>query len=113
VRRIALEHNGIALSEYKRDLFGESISSLAEDDEGKRNIVELAEFSHTFATQSDAAIEMLFPDLISPDFDKALAIGMYRRFADEAEIVLRNYTGTSSVLPPRPTPPSAKGGKGA
>lgn len=113
VRRIALEHNGIVLPEYKRDLFGESISSLAEDDEGKRNVVELAEFSHTFATQSDAAIEMLFPDLISPDFDKGLAIGMYRRFANEADVVLRKYAGTSSVLPPRSAPPSARGGKGA
>ena len=112
VRRIALEHNGIVLAEYKRDLFRESITSLPEDDDGKRNIVELAEFSHTFATQSNAAIEMLFPDLISPDFDKALAIGMYRRFANEADAVLRKYAGTSLVLPPRPTSPSARGGKG-
>ena len=100
VRRVALEFNGIKLAEYKRDLFAvPSVLALDEEDEGKRNLVEFAEFAHTFRTRSEGALLDLFPDLINAEFDCTNAISMYRRFALEAETVLRRYAGPSALLP--------------
>lgn len=98
VRRIAFEQNGIALSEYKRDLFAENVVALGVDDEGKRNLIELAEFAKAFLSLTDAELLMQFPDLISTDFDQAAAIAMYRRFAVEARTVLDKYDGTKMLL---------------
>lgn len=111
VRRIAFESNGVVLPEYKDDLFSKAVASLPEDNDGKRNLVELAEFAHAFNTQSDAVLELLFPDLICPDFDKSKAISMYRRFAKEADCVLRKYPGPAALLPAVSATP--KKGKGA
>jgi 7-cyano-7-deazaguanine synthase in queuosine biosynthesis len=114
VRRVAFEVNGIRLSEYKRDLLAEAdILALSEEDEGKRNLVEFAEFAYTFRTQSEGVLIDLFPDLINPEFNCTNAISMYRRFANEAETVLRSYPGPAALLPPvMPTPSQARGGKG-
>ena len=60
VRRIAFEHNGIVLPEYRRDLFNEDVTSLEESDDGKRNLVELAEFADVFRSKNDATLELLF-----------------------------------------------------
>jgi hypothetical protein len=87
IRRIAFEQNGILLSEYKRDLFAEDIVALGVDDEGKRNVIEIAEFARAFLSFTDADLLLQFPDLISTDFDQGAAIGMYRRFAVEARTV--------------------------
>jgi hypothetical protein len=100
VRRIAFEYNGLSFQEYKRDLFVEDVLPLAEDDEGKRNLVELASFAYLFGTESEAALEYRFPDLINTEFDKSQAIAMYRRFANEAQTVLRRHTGPAGLLPP-------------
>jgi hypothetical protein len=106
VRRIAFEHNGVVLPEYRRDLFAQDLPTLGEDDEGKRNLVEIAEFAHAFSSQRDAALELLFPDLISTEIDKSAAIEMYRRFAAEAMAVLNRYAGPAKLLSPvaRPMP---------
>jgi 7-cyano-7-deazaguanine synthase in queuosine biosynthesis len=115
VRRVALEINGISLAEYKRDLFGVSnVLALGEEDEGKRNLVEFVEFAHAFRTQSDGALLDLFPDLINAEFNRKDAISMYRRFAVEAETVLRRYAGPAALLPPtEPTPAKAGRKRGA
>jgi hypothetical protein len=107
VRRIAFEFNSIVLPEYKRDLLSQDISALGENDEGKRNLVDIAEFSHAFLSMSDAELEMMFPDLINPEIDKTSAIAMYRRFSSEARAVLTKYPGVSMILPALPGgPPS-------
>lgn len=102
VRRIAFESNGIKLPEYKKDLLREDVLSLPEDNEGKRNLVELASFAYVFSTETEAALAFRFPDLINTEFDKAQAIAMYRRFASEALSVLRGYAGPARLLPPLP-----------
>lgn len=107
VRRIAFEHNGISFPEYKRDLFSEDVPSLDVDDDGKRNLVELASFAHLFNTECEGSLEHIFPDLINADFDKSEAIEMYRRFAREAEAVLRSHRGPKRLLPTRA--PSRRG----
>jgi 7-cyano-7-deazaguanine synthase in queuosine biosynthesis len=98
IRRIAFEKNGVQLKEYERDLLNEDIPNLPETDDGKRNLVEIIEFSRMFATATDAALEDDFPDLISDQIDKPKAIKMYRRFADEATSVLKKYSGPTAVL---------------
>jgi len=99
IRRIAFEHNGLVLAEYKRDLFAENVLSLGADDEGKRNLVELAGFADAFLSNTDAALPLQFPDLISEEFEQPKAIEMYRRFAGEARAVLNKYPGTKDLIP--------------
>jgi hypothetical protein len=103
-----LEAHGLILKEYERDLLAEDIASLAPDDEGKRNAVELAEFVYTFTSRSEAELLSDYPDLISENINFDDAIAMYRRFAGEAQRVLNRYPGIagvlSSVVPP-PSPP--------
>jgi hypothetical protein len=108
VRRIAFEHNNIVLAEYKRDLFASDIPSLPEDDEGKRNLVELAEFAYAFGVKSAAELEHIFPDLISSDFNQTDAIEMYRRFAAEAHGVLSRYPGPKKLLTPSSLSPAQR-----
>jgi 7-cyano-7-deazaguanine synthase in queuosine biosynthesis len=100
VRRIAFESNNIFLAEYKNDLFAQDVPNLDENNEGKRNLVELAEFTQAFASKSDAELEQVFPDLISTDFDRTVAIAMYRRFATEAKTVLSKYPGPAKLFAP-------------
>jgi len=92
IRRIAIEHNGAAVNEYARDLLAEDVAALSPDDEGKRNLVELAEFVGLFrGNRSRAEMELLFPELVTTKFDAGQTIDMYRRFAREAIAVLRRY----------------------
>jgi 7-cyano-7-deazaguanine synthase in queuosine biosynthesis len=92
IRRIALEAHNVIIPEYKKDPFGQGIASLPEDDVGKRNLTELAEFVALFGPNySDAAIEDNFPGLINDHIDKAQTIAMYRRFSIEARTVLGRY----------------------
>jgi 7-cyano-7-deazaguanine synthase in queuosine biosynthesis len=102
VRRIAFEYNNIVLAEYKHDLFIQDVPNLPENNEGKRNLVELAEFAHAFASRTNADLEGTFPDLISTDFDRSAAIAMYRRFAIEARTILSKYPGPAKLLAPSP-----------
>jgi len=98
IRRISLESHGFVLNEYERDLLVENISSLAPDDDGKKNAVELAEFAYVFSTRTEADLLADYPDLISPNIDFEQAIAMYRRFAAEAQRVLSTYPGVVGVL---------------
>ena len=98
IRRIALEKNGINLNEYARNLLAENIPDLPEMDSGKRNLVELIELAHSYASNSDAALEQAFPDLTNEDIDLSEAIGMYRRFAVEATDVLGRYSGAAALM---------------
>lgn len=99
VRRIAVEHNGLRLPEYKRDLFQEDVLRLEPQDDGKRNLMELAEFVQIFGSgRSQAQLEDSFPDLVCPDFDAARAASMYKRFAAEAQSVFRRYASLAPLL---------------
>jgi 7-cyano-7-deazaguanine synthase in queuosine biosynthesis len=92
IRRIAIESNGEAVNEYARDLLAEDVSVLPADDEGKRNLVELAEFVGLFSqNRTQAELENLFPELVTTKFDAQQAIGMYQRFAVEAVTIFRRY----------------------
>jgi len=99
VRRIALEHHGVRLAEYVRDLFVEDIGALSVDDVGKRNLTELCEFITWFGGEyTDAELRDEFPDLINEHVDAQQAIAMYRRSAGEAREVLRGYQNVQRIL---------------
>ncbi|MBX3150297.1 7-cyano-7-deazaguanine synthase [Candidatus Obscuribacterales bacterium] len=98
VRRISLEANGLELPEFARDLLREDVSKLRADDDGKRNLVDLAEFAYRFTHESDAQILDSYADLVSPHIDFDKAVGMYRRFATEANAILQKYPAAAKVL---------------
>jgi 7-cyano-7-deazaguanine synthase in queuosine biosynthesis len=98
VRRIAIEVNGTQLAEYKRDLLGENIARLPDDDEGKRNVMDLALFAHAFLNTLPAQLESDFSDMINPEVDKEKAIELYKRFAGEARKVWTRYPGAACLL---------------
>jgi hypothetical protein len=98
VRRVALEANGLKLPEYARDLLGEDVSNLPEDNEGKRNLVEFAEFASTFKRLPQAELQFMYPDLFSAHFNTDAAVGMYKRFADEALTVLTQYPRVKTLF---------------
>jgi hypothetical protein len=92
IRRIAIEWNGPAVNEYARDLLSEDVGALPPEDEGKRNLVELAEFVSLFRrNRNRAEMEHFFPELVTTKFDASQTIDMYRRFAAEAIGVLGRY----------------------
>jgi 7-cyano-7-deazaguanine synthase in queuosine biosynthesis len=108
-RRVSLEFNGLCLKEYERDLLSEDVLALPPDDTGKRNLVELVEFAYLFKTLSDTELEFIYPELINKQIDKANAISMYRRVANEVETVLRNYPNAAKLMSPASadsTPPA-------
>jgi len=99
VRRIAIEKNGYSFSEYEHDLLNDTILALGPDDEGKRNLVELCEFISVFLKdKSLAELMQLYPELANSDFDITKAVGMYKRFANEAMQVFQNYPQVISLM---------------
>lgn len=99
IRRIAIEANEVQLQEYRRDLFSADITSLGPDDNGKRNLVELAEFIRLFeSTQANAALEEYYPELSNEHIDSNQAIEMYRRFAHEALLVFGRYPSLKALV---------------
>jgi hypothetical protein len=65
VRRIAFEYNGLTFPEYDQDLLVETLADLPDLDEGKRNLVDLAEFAHTFKYEPEGVLEEIYPALIT------------------------------------------------
>lgn len=98
IRRISTEYNGMTLDEFARNLLKEDIDKLKFDDEGRRNITELAEFANSFELFNDTEIEFNFPDLTSPYIEKEQAVDMYRRFANETRSVFSNYQYVIYIL---------------
>jgi 7-cyano-7-deazaguanine synthase in queuosine biosynthesis len=72
-RRVSLEFNGLCLKEYTRDLLSEDVIAL---------------------------LEYTYPELINAQIDKANAISMYRRVANEIETVFRNYPNALKLMSP-------------
>jgi hypothetical protein len=91
VRRIALECHGPDPTAYDRDVWRERITELAWNDDGRRNLTDLAQFVYQFSRCDSEEILTIWPDLISSDFDANAVIEMYRRFAREAMTVWARY----------------------
>ena len=98
VRRIAIESLGPDATTYNRDIWSENIARLPENDDGRRNLVDLTEFIRRFRTGTAEELLVEFPDLYSPHIDAGAVIEMYRRFASEADAVLGRYQGVAPLL---------------
>lgn len=99
IRRIAIEGSvSQDPTTYARDLFQQDIRTLGADDDGRRNLVELAEFALRFERGTDEEIMSEWPELYSPRLNANAVIGMYRRFAGEARTVLGRYPSISAIL---------------
>jgi hypothetical protein len=99
LRRIAFEDNGVRVEDYDRDLLSEMVGALPPDDDGKRNLSELAEFSYRFSISDTASLVDQFPELTGPDVDLRTAVEMYKRAASQTLGVLRQYPGPQAILP--------------
>jgi 7-cyano-7-deazaguanine synthase in queuosine biosynthesis len=98
VRRIAIEACGPDLTAYGRDLWRERIRELPWDDDGRRNLTELIQFSVQFNSLSNEELISNWPELLSKDFDSRQAIDMYRRFAAEAITVWQRYPQVRALM---------------
>jgi hypothetical protein len=91
IRRIAVERNGKDPTKYRRDLFREDFARLDAEDDGRRNLADIADFVARFSENSDAELQDEFTDLISDDFDASKVIKMYRRFSEDARLIFGKY----------------------
>lgn len=98
MRRIAIETHMPDATKYARDVLAESLSEMTPDDDGRRNLYDLAEFTFLMRSLDDDAMQMEFPELLTELFNSSAVIGMYRRFAKEASLVLSKYSGMTPLL---------------
>jgi hypothetical protein len=96
IRRIAVESYMPDPTAYARDMFSQNFGSLAPDDEGRRNLADLAEFTIKFETMSDTELLDEWPELFAVDSTQVTK--MYRRAAAETRKVLTRYKGGKQVL---------------
>jgi 7-cyano-7-deazaguanine synthase in queuosine biosynthesis len=96
IRRIAVESYQPDPTAYARDVFKQNFGSLPPEDEGRRNLADLAEFTIKFETMSDAELLDEWPELFG--IDSARAIEMYRRAAADTRKVLTRYKGGKQAL---------------
>ena len=88
----------LEVADGKAAIGGQDIAGLPPEDDGRRNFADLAEFIIRFETATNEDLISEFPDLISDSFDTFEVIGMYRRFAAEARVVLARYPRTAPFL---------------
>lgn len=99
IRRVALERNGYRDQDYVRDILTENISALGEADEGKRNLVDLAEFALAWSTGSSREVlRAKYPDIVNIAIDEGQAAELYTRFGQEVLGVLRAYASVEAIL---------------
>ncbi len=98
VRRIAIEYHGDDPTRYGRDLWAADFARLGPEDIGRRNLSDLVEFVRTIELSSDADIMELWPELYSEHIDAPRTITMYRRFAEEARVVLGQRPTVAALL---------------
>jgi len=96
IRRIAIESYGADMTAYGRDIFNEDFRSLLPDDDGRRNLADLAEFTLKFETLSDTELFDEWPELFA--IDSVSVIAMYRRAAADTRSVLSRYPAGQQVL---------------
>jgi 7-cyano-7-deazaguanine synthase in queuosine biosynthesis len=98
VRRIAIETHGTDATPYSRNSFSEVFTAMGSDDEARRNLADLCEFTKRFETLSNADLFDEWPELYSENIDASATIEMYRRAASQTRTVLSRYPGLSAAL---------------
>jgi hypothetical protein len=98
IRRIAIESYCPDQTAYARDVFSDNFNGLPPDDEGRRNLADLAEFTIKFETLSNSQLYEEWPELFSENIDAPSTILMYKRAAIETRAVLSKYPVAAQVL---------------
>lgn len=98
IRRVAIETHGDDPTPYARDSFAQNFSAMDADDEARRNIADLCEFSRKFENMSDTDLIDEWPELYSSNINRATTITMYRRAAQQTRAVLSKYPGLAAAL---------------
>jgi 7-cyano-7-deazaguanine synthase in queuosine biosynthesis len=98
IRRIAIESLGKDHTKYARNVWIEHIGALPEDDDGRRNLMDLLEFITFFGHSNEEEIMNEYPELYSPNLNSHATIDMYRRFCKEAIKVFTKYPAIKEYL---------------
>jgi 7-cyano-7-deazaguanine synthase in queuosine biosynthesis len=98
IRKISIEFYQADPTTYARDIWNENIEELDDDDDGRRNLIDLLEFVYWFNKKTDDDLMCEFPELYSENFEATEAIKMYRKFAVEALTVFSNYPYVEKLL---------------
>ncbi len=98
VRRIAIESHGGDPTTYNRNLLIESVAALDPDDQGRRNLADLAEFVVRIENGSEIDIMDQWPELHSAYINPGNVIAMYKRAASEARNALSRYRNLAPLL---------------
>jgi len=100
-RRIAIEYNGLKVDEYHNDIFTTDINTLADDNTGKRNLVDYLEFITRFkkvTAQNKDELICEFPELINPSIDEDQALKLYERVSQQSFKVFQKYPKVLSII---------------
>ena len=98
IRRIAIESYQPDQTAYATDVFKEDFRNLGAENEGRRNLADLAEFTLNFERMSDLELYEEWPELFSVNIDAAATIAMYRSAAKETRSVLSKHPVGAQVL---------------
>lgn len=98
IRRISIEIHGKDETAYARDFFNENFVQLPPEDDGRRNLADLAEFMFRFEISGEQELMDEWPELYSSNVDAKAAIGMYKRAARETRTVLSRYPALAPLL---------------
>jgi 7-cyano-7-deazaguanine synthase in queuosine biosynthesis len=96
IRRIAIESYQKDPTKYARDMFEQDFANLPPEDEGRRNLADLAEFTLMFEISTHQGLLDVWPELYS--VDQKPVIEMYRRGAAETRAVLSKHKVGPVVL---------------
>lgn len=97
-RHIAVEQHVTDRTGYQRRVWEEDIGRLSFEDEGRRNVAELAELVVGMRDYDDEMAMATYIELVNPHFDFGSALKMHRRFAREALEVLGRYPALARLL---------------
>jgi hypothetical protein len=97
-RHIAVEQHVTDRTGYRRRVWEEDIGRLSFEDEGRRNVAELAELVVGMRDYDDETAMATCIELVNPYFDFGPALEMHRRFAREALEVLGRYPAVARLL---------------
>ena len=100
LRHIAIQEHQHDHTRYQTAIWEQDFLGLDPQMDGRRNLVELAEFVSAMGSLPDEAIRSRWPELYEADpfFDATRAIEMYRRFAAEARRVLGSYPTIARLM---------------
>lgn len=98
IRRVAIESSLPDSTRYARDIFTEDFSLLGEDDLGRRNLSDFAEFIAMTGTLSNQEYYDEWPELHNDPGVADAVIAMYRRFSAEAHAILGSYPGMAPLV---------------